>query len=529
MSRRVEDENRRKSTAGRKAWMSGHSKSQRQNRGRQQIDVMNLDQPERETESRRGSMRTRSRKSGRNLEFLIITYLFLAIFIGMIGYFIYFQLVKSETVINSSYNSRLDLYAEHVVRGDITAADGTVLAQTSVGSDGSETREYPYGRMFAHVVGYMNNGKGGLESQYNFNLLRSHSFFLTQIINDLKNEKNTGDTLVTTLDYDVQKTAYDALGDRDGAVVVMEAKTGKVLAMVSKPDYDPNTLADKWDDIVSDENSSVLLNRATSGLYPPGSTFKIFTTLEYVHENPNYQDYSFDCEGELNVDGNEIHCYHKSVHGQENLKDSFANSCNTSFSNIGLSLDISKFQSLCNDMLFNQKLPGSLAGSKSSFTLAKDADTGKIMQTSIGQGDTLVSPLHMAFVAAAIANNGTAMEPYVVDHVENDGGVHVKNYKAKEYGSLLSESDAALLQDYMRGVVENGTGKALNGQSYTAYGKTGSAEYNSAGDSHGWFVGYGTKEGYEDIAIAVIVEDGGSGSQSAVPVTKQIFDVYFNK
>ena len=117
----------------------------------------------------------------------------------------------------------------------------------------------------------------------------------------------------------------------------------------------------------------------------------------------------------------------------------------------------------------------------------------------------------------------------MVDHVENDGGVHVKNYKEKEYGQLLSESDAALLQDYMHGVVENGTGKALNGQSYTAYGKTGSAEYNSAGDSHGWFVGYGTKEGYNEIAIAVIVEDGGSGSQSAVPVTKQIFDVYFNK
>lgn len=229
------------------------------------------------------------------------------------------------------------------------------------------------------------------------------------------------------------------------------------------------------------------------------------------------------------MDGNEIHCYHKAVHGKETLKDSFANSCNTSFSNIGLSLDISGFRNLCEDMLFNKKLPGSLAGSKSSFTLTADADKGKIMQTAIGQGDTLVSPLHMVFVAGAIANQGIAMEPYVVDHVENDGGVHVKNYKGKEYGELLSASDAALLQDYMRGVVENGTGKKLNGQSYTAYGKTGSAEYNSAGDSHGWFVGYGSKEGYKDIAIAVVVEDGGSGSQSAVPVTKQIFDVYFNK
>ena len=226
MSRKIEDENRKRTT-GRRKIAAG---SRRTNQVRQGIEVMNLDQ--KETERPRSSMR-RSKKSGRNLEFLIITYLFLAIFIGMISYFIYFQMVKSESVINSSYNSRLDLYAEHVIRGDITTADGTVLAKTTVSDDGSETREYPYGRMFAHVVGYTNNGKGGLESQYNFNLLRSHSFFLTQIINDLKNKKNIGDTLVTTLDYDVQETAYKALGDRDGAVVVMEVKTGKILASQS--------------------------------------------------------------------------------------------------------------------------------------------------------------------------------------------------------------------------------------------------------------------------------------------------------
>ena len=214
MSRRIEDENKRRTTARKKTSTGRNSRSQRTNQVRQGIEVMNLDQAERAAANPRGSMKKTSKKSGRNLEFLIITYLFLAIFIGMIGYFVYFQLVKSESVINSSYNSRLDLYAEHVIRGDITTADGTVVARTTVNDDGSETRDYPYGRMFAHVVGYMNNGKGGLESQYNFNLLRSHSFFLTQIIHDLQNQKNQGDTLVTTLDYDTQETAYKALGDR---------------------------------------------------------------------------------------------------------------------------------------------------------------------------------------------------------------------------------------------------------------------------------------------------------------------------
>ncbi|MCD8156484.1 MAG: penicillin-binding protein 2 [Clostridiales bacterium] len=471
----------------------------------------------------------KSRKSGKNREFLIITYMFVGLFCLLIGYLAYFQVFKSETVISSSYNSRLDLYAEHVIRGDIVSSDGVVLATTDVSEDGTETRSYPYGRMFAHAVGYFNNGKSGVESSYNFNLLRSHSFFLKQIINDLKDEKNMGDSVVTTLDYDVQATAYNALGSNDGAVVVLEASTGKVLAMVSKPDYDPNTLASEWDTIVNDDSSSVLLNRATSGSYPPGSVFKIFTTLEYIHENADYDEYVFDCVGELSVDGNEIHCYHSIEHGTQDLLMSFANSCNTSYANIGLTLDISSFQSLAEDMLFNTTLPVSLSSTASSVALTAADGTGKIMPTAIGQGDTTVTPLHMAMIAAAIDQDGVAWTPYIVDHTENENGTTVKRYRASEYGSIISESDAAILQEYMSAVITYGTASALSGQSYTAAGKTGSAEYDSEGNSHGWFVGYASKEGHSDIAIAVIVEDGGSGSTSAVPAAKAVFDVYFNQ
>ena len=150
------------------------------------------------------------------------------------------------------------------------------------------------------------------------------------------------------------------------------------------------------------------------------------------------------------------------------------------------------------------------------------------MQTAIGQGDTLVSPLHMAMTAAAVANDGTAMEPYLVDHTENDNGKTVRRYRPSEYGNLFSEEDAAIMQEFMGAVVSEGTASALSGQSYQAAGKTGSAEYDSEGNSHGWFVGYASKEGYQDIAIAVIVEDGDSGSKSAVPVAKAVFDTYFN-
>lgn len=287
-------------------------------------------------QQKRKQNRDSKQKSGtsvsKNKEFAVITYLFLAIFICLMGYMVYFQTVKSEDFINSPYNSRQDTFADRVVRGKIMSADGKVLAETVVDAAGNETRKYPYGNMYAHVVGFSTNGKSGIESNMNFNLLRSHSFVLERMFNEIKDEKSMGDNVVTTLDSTLQETAYQALGNYDGAVVVMEPSTGKVLAMVSKPDFDPNTIAADWDSIISeDNNNSVLLNRATQGLYPPGSTFKIITTLEYIRENPDYENYSYSCNGSITENDFTIHCYNNAVHGTQDLKQSFANSCNSSY------------------------------------------------------------------------------------------------------------------------------------------------------------------------------------------------------
>ena len=196
------------------------------------------------------------KKINRNREFTVIAYFFFIIFIALMAYFIYFQVVKSEDFINSPYNSLQDLFSENIIRGEIISSDGYVLAKTKVDSNGNETREYPYGRTFAHVVGYSVNGKAGLESQANFNLLRSHQFFLEQILNDLKGEKSYGDNVITTINYDLQSVAYSALGKHDGAVIAIEPSTGKILCMVSKPDYDPNTIAKNWES-VNKEGSTV--------------------------------------------------------------------------------------------------------------------------------------------------------------------------------------------------------------------------------------------------------------------------------
>lgn len=196
--------------------------------------------------------------------------MFVALFIGMMGYIAYFNVVKGTEVVRSPYNARQDSFAERITRGKILDRNGNVLAQTSVAEDGSETREYPYGNMFAHVVGYTAQGKTGIESLANFDLLTSNAFFLEKIKNEFQDKKNMGDTVVTTLDAKLQEAAYDALGSYKGAVVVMEPTTGKILAMVSKPDFDPAGVAENWEYLSTDEENSALLNRATQGQYAPG-------------------------------------------------------------------------------------------------------------------------------------------------------------------------------------------------------------------------------------------------------------------
>lgn len=323
-------------------------------------------------------------------EFTIVIWFFFLLFLGLMAYFTYFQIAKSQMFINNSYNKRIDAFAKKVVRGQIKDKNGDILVQTDVSPSGTETRKYPYQDLFSQVVGFSVNGKAGLESSMNFYLLSSHAPITERIKNELDGKKNIGDNVIATLDLNLQKAAYKALGNRDGAVIVMEPATGKILAMVSKPDYNPNSIAKEWDDIIkNDSGKSVLLNRATQGLYPPGSTFKIFTTLEYIKENKNYKDYTFDCKGSFTQEDTTIHCYNNEKHGEENLQDSFANSCNSSFANIGLTLNITSFQKLTKSLLFNQPLPYDYGSSESKFSLKKDATDSDIMETAIGRGRRL--------------------------------------------------------------------------------------------------------------------------------------------
>lgn len=465
-----------------------------------------------------------------NKSILYTTYAMVALFVCMIGYFGYFMQFQREDVINNSYNARLDRFADRIVRGQILSNDGRVLARTLVGEDKSEVREYPYGSLFAHAVGYSDRGKTGLEALANFYLLSSHVNLVERTVNELTDEKNIGDNVVTTLDVDLQQAASDALGDRKGAVVVMEPDTGKILAMVSKPGFDPNTLGADWEALISGDNTQAqLLNRATQGLYPPGSTFKIVTALAYIREHPeNWRDYTFDCDGQFEYGDYTISCYHGNAHGFQNMEQAFANSCNGAFANMGLTLSLGKLRTLTEELLFNSELPLSLPYNKSSFVMNAGADDWEILQTSIGQGATQMTPMHNCLVTAAVANGGVLMKPYLIDHVENAAGEEGKKFLPVSYGSIMSASESEQIAGLMREVVTVGTGSGVRTDAYTVAGKTGSAEFETGKETHAWFTGYAPFEDPQ-IVVTVIVEESGSGGQIAAPVARSVFDTYFSR
>ncbi len=462
-----------------------------------------------------------------NKNILFITYLVVAAFASMIGYFGYFLQFRGETVINNSYNARLDRFADRIVRGELQSGDGRVLARTeAVGK--SEQRSYPYGEVFAHVVGYSDYGKAGLEALANFYLLSSHMNLIERTVNELANVKNIGDNVVTTLNVDLQQTAYDALGGRKGAVVVMEPDTGKILAMVSQPGYDPNTLKENWDALISGGNTQAqLLNRAAQGLYPPGSTFKIITILEYIRENPDtWRDFTFQCDGRYECGDYTISCYHGNVHGSQTLEQAFANSCNGAFAALGQELDPGKMHELAEQLLFNKELPLPFAYNKSSFVMNSGADTWEVLQTSIGQGATQMSPVHNAIITAAVANGGILMKPYLIERVENGMGEEIHRFRPEAYGNLMTAQEADDLAGLMQKVVTEGTGSAVRTDSYTVAGKTGSAEFEAGRETHAWFTGFAPANDPR-LVVTVVVEEAGSGGQVAAPIARGIFDRYF--
>lgn len=461
---------------------------------------------------------------------MVTTIVITLIFVFMIGFYAYFVVVDSPKILNNTYNHRIDENSSTVVRGTIYSRSKKRLAYTDTkGTDNDltdDTREYPYGKTFAHAIGITTHGKYGLEKMCNYDLLSSQTSALQKIINDFSNTTERGCDVYTTLSVSTQKAAYNSLEGYKGAVFVMNPDTGAILSMASRPSYDPYTIDDIWDDLVKDSSDSRLVNRATQGKYIPGSIFKIVTTLEYIKENETFDNFKYYCNGKAAFNNFSIKCFNGTAHYSEDLKDAFAYSCNSAFSTIGNELNIPEFRKTAKKLLFNESLPLDMDYNESVFALTKKSSQFDITQTSIGQGKTTVSPAHMAMIASAIANNGVLMKPYIINYIENSSGNIVKMTEQTEYKRLMTKSQAKQLQEYMSAVCEYGTAKALGYADYNAYGKTGTAELDKNDNINSWFVGY-AKKGKKKIAIAVVLENLPQGSNSATNCAKEVFDAYF--
>ncbi len=465
---------------------------------------------------------------------------FLVLLGGCLAYTGWYALRNRVALFNNDYNNRDELLMQRNLRGSIYAADGTELARSEVSVDEGgnvwQTRVYPFGRLYAHVVGYSDMGGSGVEALCKYDLLHSDISFADKIACDRQEDPAArlypGNNVYTTLDPRLQQAASDALGDLSGAVIITEPSTGRILAMVSKPDFDPGRIEDLWEGLLADTETGTLVNRASQGLYPPGSTFKIIDCIDLLEENPDaVRTYTFDCDGQFEEGSDKIHCFDYEVHGKQDLTDSFAHSCNSSFANIGLNwIDRKTMRRTLRRLMFDEPLPFDMPSGQSHVDLSDDQPVDQVMQIYIGQGRTEVTPLHINMITCAVANGGELMRPHVVDRIEAADGSVLESYEPRSEGALMEEDTAEAVTELMKAVYSSshqGTARMLEGRGYTAAGKTGSAEYREGTeDFHSWFTGFAPADDPK-ICITVVVEGQGIASSYAVPITAQILDTYF--
>ena len=433
---------------------------------------------------------------------------------------IYISVFKADELAENPLNQRTSAMQKEVLRGRIMTADGKVLAENL--PEGG--RNYPWGEAAASVTGYNgeNIGGAGLEAHRNMELMGMSRDFsrLGPVAQLLQADK--GNDLETTIDSHAQEAAYEALSGTRGAAVVLDVKTGAILAMVSTPAYDPNFVESDWQHL-RDREDSPLLNRAVQGLYPPGSTVKPLVAAAALGEKVTDEKEVFNCSGRLELsDGSYIGEYQGEVHGQVDLKEALAESCNVTFGALGLRLGGRKLGKYFENFGFQQEIGGEILMAGSHLPEFDSLGQGDLAQTAIGQSSLLVTPMHMALMASAFANDGNIMKPYLVQKVVSSKGIVMENTRPEKWCSALEPSLAAIIDNYMAQVVQRGTGTAAAVRGIKVTGKTGTAE-NASGEDHAWFIGSAQLPNRK-IAFAIIVENGGSGGRAAAPIARQIVE-----
>lgn len=455
------------------------------------------------------------------------------LFLSLVGYLTYFQLFESSRVIKSTYNQRNTEYERNTERGSIYDRNGILLAGNRDSKEGRE-RYYPYGAAYSQVIGYCSPiyGKWLLEASYNDTLLDIQR---NDVFGDLRNKQQTeerkGNSLTLTLDHTLQTLGAKLMGSRNGAIVAVEPATGKILALVSKPDFNTNPaeLAAQWQQM-TESTQSPFVSRAMAGLYAPGSTFKVITAAAALKNG--LDNITMADSGSVVIDGKRFSNAGSKAYGNLNMEKALMVSSNTFFAQLGVRVGGTQLLDQMERVGFNQPIPFDINVKQSRYDTKAMGKTD-IASAAIGQGKVLVTPLHMALITAAIANQGVMMRPMLVQQVLSPEGGTKQVFKPESLYSAMDAGTAESLTHMMQKVVEDGTGRKAAIHGVAVAGKTGTAQneqsIKSKGKEHAWFIGFAPAEAPK-IAVAVILEySGSSGGTAAAPVAGQLMAQYLQK
>lgn len=456
-----------------------------------------------------------------NKRIIIALVVFSALFILLVVYLTYFQVFKAEKVADHNYNPRLWVDENLVTRGSIFDKDGNVLAYTKRDEDGNNYRVYEHGELYAHVIGYSSKqyGKTGLEKNYNSLLLNINDRTPLSELRDIIIKNDEGNDLALTLDTKLQSLAYELLDGRKGSIVLMNPQTGEVYVMVSRPTFNPNSLERDWNTLVED-TSGILMNRATQGLYAPGSIFKIITGTALL-EREEKIDLDYDDKGTTTIDGHEFKNVNANVYGKIGLEKALVYSSNVYFADKSIELGAEFMGEVSERFMLNKQIPFDIATSISKSPFKSDMGKTYLAAASFGQGDLLVTPLNMAMMVSAIANEGKMMKPFLVKQIISPEGNIITSTSSIGLSTVCTPNIAATLKDYLVAAVDNDSKAQIDG--VRVGGKTGTAE-NSSGKTHAWFVGFAPAQNPQ-VAVAVILEeDGTSGGDTAAPIAGRMME-----
>ena len=459
------------------------------------------------------------KKLRHNIRLLAI--LVACLFVVLGAYFSYSVYFYGGRWFASAYNPRITNQKSQIITGDIADRNGTLLATTT-----NSGRTYPQGesqrRATAHLVGdsggIVANGAETFMAGY---LLGFNAGVLERVQQLFSSDPPKGDDIRLTIDSDLCTYAAGLLSSyQGGAIVVYNYATGEILCSTSYPDFDPRNVAQVYE---NDVDNGALINRATQGLYPPGSTFKIVTMASALENITDVTNRLYTCTGTLLIDRTTVTEASNQVHGQVDVRKAFAQSCNTTFSALTLELGYSRMDRTASSFGFGDNfLFRDMVVENSQYPITSQSNDD-LAWSGIGQGRVLVTPLHMAMIAGAIANDGVMMEPRLLMSATSSQGNSRSLLGARTYKRACTPATAQTIKDYMIACVTSGTGTQAKISGYTVAGKTGSAETSDDKTikTHAWFVGF-IDSAEHPLAIAVVVERGGSGGSIATPMAQKV-------